>query len=173
MKTHKVSIGCFFIISTALVVFTFLSAGCTSEAPPKPAELPTDSVAGPVSKNVPSPTEMISGTAEVSGQVTPNKVNVTKRPACPKLDSQLNQVVASSDPTGMAASLGLRLNEGKVQVRLVLASNDASFLKEFGVEPGSQAGQEIQAFVPLDQLCEIANHEQVLAIRIPAQGIIP
>ena len=173
MKTHKVSFGHCFIISTALAVSMFLSAGCTSGVPSQPAELPTDAAAGPISQDMPSPTKMISGTAEVSSQASPNKVNVTKRPACPKLDSQLNQIVASTDPSGMAASLGLRVDESKVLVRLVLTSNEVSFLKEFGVEPGSQTGQEIQAFVPLDKLCAIADLEQVLAIRVPAKGILP
>jgi hypothetical protein len=122
---------------------------------------------------MPPTADMIVGTTDVSGQVIPNEIKGTKSPACPKLDSQLNQVVASSDPLKMAATLKLRLNEGKVQVRLVLASDDLSFLKEFGVEPGSQAGQEIQAFVPIDQLCKIADREEVLAIRIPAEGILP
>jgi hypothetical protein len=122
---------------------------------------------------MPPTADMIAGTTGVSGQVIPNKIKGSKSPTCPKLDSQLNQLVASSDPLKMAASLNLRLNEGKVQVRLLLVGDDPSFLKESGVELGSQAGQEIQAFVPIDQLCEISNLEEVLAIRIPAEGILP
>ena len=116
---------------------------------------------------------MISGTSEGPNQAISNEGNETKSPACPKLDSLLNQVVASPDPLSMAASLNLRVYEGKVQVSLLLGSDDPSFLKDFGVEPGSKVGQEIQAFIPIEQLCEISNLEKVVAIRVPAGAILP
>jgi hypothetical protein len=173
METQQKSVGRWIIISTALAVCLFVGAGCSSSQAAKPTTPPANPAERGISQNLPSTTQMISGTTTVSDQAPPRLGKTTKSPPCPKLDSLLNQVVASSDPLKMAASLNLRLREGKVQVLLVLASADPSFLEEFEVEPGSQAGQEIQAFVPLDRLCEIANLEQVLAIRIPAQGILP
>jgi len=177
MKTSKYSNGWRRFISTAFMLSIFLgaglTAGCSSRQVIQPTESPPNSQGQGIPQNVPSTAQMIAGTIEGSGQAIPNVGEGTKSPACPKLDSQLNQVVASADPLSTAASLNLRLKDGKVQVNLVLASEDASFLKDFGGEPGSQAGREIQAFVPIDQLCAIANLEQVLAIRIPAEAILP
>jgi len=122
---------------------------------------------------MPSTADMIAGESEVSSQATLDEGSLAKPTTCPKLDSALSQVAASSDPLETAKNLNLRVEQDKIQVSLLLAGDDPSFLKEFGIEPGSQAGQEIQAFVPINQLCEIAKMEEVITIRIPAEVMLP
>jgi hypothetical protein len=173
VKTQPQVVGRWIFIFTALVAFTLLSAGCSSSPALGPTQPSAYSPEAPLPQKVLSTAGLISGTTAVSGQAIPKTVLGTQSPACPKLDSQLNQLVASADPAAMAASLKLRLKDGKVQVRLLLGQDDPSFLTAYEVELGSQAGQAIQAFVPLDRLCQIANLEQVLAILVPAEGIIP
>lgn len=89
---------------------------------------------------------------------------------CPGLDSQLFQLTQADDPAQMIEQLGLRTKEGKVQVLLLLASEETSFLQDFGAEVGTQVGNEVQAFMPIDQLCPLANHDAVLAVRPAAQA---
>ena len=124
-------------------------------------------------QEMPSTADMISGTTEVSDQVTLDGTEGTKSQSCLKLDSALNQVVASSNPLETARNLNLRISEEKIQVSLLLAGDDPGFLEEYGVDTGSQSGQKIQAFVPVEKLCEISNLEEVIAIRIPAEVILP
>ncbi len=173
MISTKNRSGAWYIILTILTVAIFLSAGCSSRQASKPDDSPANLTTGAIAQNMPSTTEIIAGTTEVSGQANLNEVSATKSLACPKLDSQLNQLTASADPIAMATSLNLPIREGKVQVRLLLASDDLSFLEKYDVEPGSRAGQEIQAYVPISRLCEVSNLEQVLTIRISAQGVLP
>ena len=173
MKTKKHSSVWWGIFSTALAVSIFLVSGCSSRQANNPNQPPINLPGGAISQDVPSTAEIIAGTIPVSDQATLDEITGTKAPTCPKLDSQLNQLATSSDPLNTAASLNLNLEDGKVQVRLVLAGDDPSFLEEYGVEVGSQAGQEIQAFVPVDQLCKIAKLDEVLAIRVPSQAILP
>lgn len=76
----------------------------------------------------------------------------------------------ANDPALVAEHLGLRTKERKVQVLLLLASEETSFLQDFGAEVGTQVGNEVQAFMPIDQLCQLANHDTVLAVRPAAQA---
>lgn len=173
MKTKNHSSVWWGIFSTAFAVFIFLNSGCSPRQANTPNQPPTGLPGGAISQDLPSTAEIIAGTSPVSDLATLDGATGIKTPPCPKLDSQLNQVVTSSDPLSAAAGLNLRLNDGKVQVLLVLASDEASFLNDFGVEPGSQSGQELQVFIPVDQLCEIAKLNEVLAIRIPNEAILP
>ena len=131
----------------------------------------------------PSPTP--EGTFPVSGSpieiipITPGKQTDPASPPydkhgnCPGLDSQLYQLTQSADPISDALSKGLRVVDGKVQVLFDLASADSAFLSDYEVEIGSQSGNQVQGFAPLDRLCELANLPQVLAVRPPAAAIFP
>jgi hypothetical protein len=156
-----------------LVGLVLVSAGCGTPPAGEPAQ-PSPKPPEPAIPHKILPTAgLIAGTAAVSEQAVPNLSRTTQSSACPKLDSRLNQVSAAANPAAMAAALNLRLKDGKVQVRLLLGQADAGFLTSYGVELGSQSGQTIQAFVPLDRLCEIASLAQVVALQIPAQGNMP
>ena len=173
MKNQNQSGGWAWLIEIALVGAICLSAGCSSGQEVISQEPSTDMEENSISQNVPPTAGMIAGTTVVTGQVYPQEIRGTKSPGCLKLDSLLNQVVASPDPLGTAASLNLRMDEGGIQVNILMTGDDPSFLRDFGVEPGSQTAQEIQVYVPIDQLCDIANLDKVVAIRVPAEAILP
>jgi hypothetical protein len=91
---------------------------------------------------------------------------------CARLDGVLLSVMVASDPLEMARALRMQVQDDKILVMLVLDGVDASFLQEFGVEIGKQSGDQIQAFVPVARLCDLANDERVLAAYPPNQAII-
>ena len=55
-----------------------------------------------------------------------------------------------------------------MQVLLVLVSEDTRFLHDFRVDVDMQSGVQVQAYVPIERLCDLANTGDVLAIRLPA-----
>jgi hypothetical protein len=96
-----------------------------------------------------------------------------KQADCPNLDSQLFQLTQATAPLDLAQERQFRVKGDKIQVLLILADTDITFLQNFEVEPGTQMGAKIQVFAPIDQLCNLANTPQVLAIRPPARLFTP
>lgn len=115
--------------------------------------------------------QSFSTSSAVDPKINNNGVKISKNTDCPALDSQLYQLSQVDDPQKRADEMGLRTNAGSVQVLILLESEDSSFLSDFGVEAGSSSGLRLQAFVPFEQLCALANHAGVLAVRLPAQKI--
>jgi len=93
-----------------------------------------------------------------------------KQSDCPELDSSLFQITQTTDPLGEAEQLQFKIKEDKIQVLLILDGEETDFLQDFEVEIGAQSGEQVQAFVPIEQLCELANTDEVLAIRPSAQA---
>jgi len=85
--------------------------------------------------------------------------------SCPNLDSQLYQLTQSEDPISLAEQMGFKVRDDKVQVLFVLKNEDPDFLLDFDVELGTQSGNQVQGYVSVDLLCELANEDEVLAIR--------
>ena len=105
------------------------------------------------------------------GQVLPGSPKSIKQNECPDLESMLFQIAQAPDPLTLAQQLQLKVKEDKIQVVLILDSEDTSFLQNFEVEIGTQMGTQVQAFVPINQLCALANTAEVLAVRLPAQAV--
>lgn len=149
--------------SVAIVLAAALGLLVTAACIPLPSPI--------VGQEVPT---AVFDVAEVGMATGPNAATLPQRElrACPTLDSQLFQLTQAQDPLRAAESGGFRVKDGKVQVLLVLASEDNEFLKNFDVELGTQSASQVQAFVPIDQLCELANTDPVLAIRPAAQVIL-
>ena len=146
----------------AVTLFLFLMAGCS---PPAVAPLEQDAPATPALDTLEED--------KIDQGISPDKLPADKASECPDLDSQLRQLIQAPDPLALARQLGLKVQDDKVQVLLTLADEDTKFLQEFGIEPGTQSGVQVQAFVPVDQLCDLANTAEVLAIRPSAQAITP
>lgn len=91
---------------------------------------------------------------------------------CPGLDNRLFQLSQAAEPLKLAEQWQLKLKDGKVQVLLILADEEVTFLQNFDVEPGTQAGAKMQVFAPIPRLCDLANSPHVLAIRLPTQVFI-
>jgi hypothetical protein len=146
------------VISLPAVVLCLLLAACAP--PPSPIiEQGASTVEFEVSEGRPE-------TAISPGAIPPREPR-----SCPDLDSQLFQLTQADDPPRAAEQLGFRVQDGKVQVLLVLASEDSAFLGDYGVEIGTQSDNQVQAFAPIDLLCELADTDPVLAIRPLAQAV--
>jgi hypothetical protein len=61
----------------------------------------------------------------------------------------------------------------RVQVVLVLHTGDSAFLEPLGIVTGGQAGLEVQAYVPITQLCELAARPEIAAVRAPDIPLTP
>jgi len=154
----------------ALILPLILTGACSTQRPsPSPSSGQTSGQT--FEQDVP-PTSQFD-TVEVEGieQISPGDIQRPKQDDCPNLESVLFQVERASDPLELAKQWQLRVKEDKIQVLIILDQEDASFLRAFDVEIGTQFGTRVQAFVPIGQLCDLANTDHVLAVRRPAQAV--
>lgn len=98
---------------------------------------------------------------------------VEKKMECSALESQLYQLTQMEEGLTMAEKLGFRVSNQKIQVLIILNETETSFLAQYQVEIGTQSGNQVQAFVPLDQLCPLAALDAVQAIRVSQQATMP
>lgn len=110
----------------------------------------------------------IESTLDHSVDLTPGEKNED----CPELDSKLYELFLMDDPTSRAEQLGFRVVEGKVQVLLVLAAEDTAIPEGFDLDVGTRAGDQVQVFAPFKILCDLANTEEVIAIRQPMTPVL-
>jgi hypothetical protein len=162
-----ITIACLYAF--AAILFTGCNAGSTS-APTSATTSPSEQS---ISLDMPPTGEIISGTTKVNAQATPGEIELTKSLACPKLDSQLNQLLTAEDPLVTARQLNLPIQDQRIQVVIVTKSQDTAFLQEYNVEIVRKSGCELQAFINPYYLCELSNRDEVLAIRLPAAGVAP
>jgi hypothetical protein len=110
-----------------------------------------------------------TGKAEGSGSLE------TKNPPdpqnCPGVESGLLQILQSENPIEAAEGRGYPTKDGKLQILLVLEKDDLEFLDSWDVEVGSGVGEQVQIFGRPGVICEIAHHENVLAVRLPQLGL--
>jgi hypothetical protein len=104
--------------------------------------------------------------------IDPDQIPTRAESDCPGLESQLYQVAQAKDPLKMAEQIGLILKDEKVQVLFVLEDEETDFLLAYDVELGTQSGNQVQGYAPIERLCELTNLEAVLAIRRPAQPVL-
>jgi hypothetical protein len=107
-----------------------------------------------------------------SGNLQPEHASKNGKSPCPRLQSMLLHMSQTDNPLQLAEQAGLTVRGNKIQVILMLTDpNETEFLKAFDVEIGQKEGCRIQAFVPVDRLCELANADQVMAVRSPAKAL--
>jgi hypothetical protein len=169
MGTSKSQIIRAFSLWAALVMLMVLTVACNARLTPSPAA--SGQAGGQMlEQNAPSTPEFDTMEVEPDRQISPGDLAPREQSDCPDLDSLLFQITQAPDPIGLAEQLPVRIREDKVQVLLLLDREDTGFLRDFGVEIGTQSGTQVQAFVPVSQLCDLANTDEVLAIRLPAQA---
>jgi hypothetical protein len=110
-------------------------------------------------------------TAEVDGSLDIESMPERKPAACPELDSALYQLSQDDNPMQVAEQLQISTKDDKIQVMLVLADAETEIPVDFGVEAGTQVENEVQAFVPVDQLCDLANTDAIIGIRMALQAM--
>ncbi len=150
----------FWLTLTALVT---LATACS----PAPEQAP----GGLLEQNAP-PTPELESIEVKTDQISPQDLGQQALKGCPGVESQLGQIIQAPNPLETAKQLGVRTQGDKVQVLLVLNSDDTKFLQDFEAEVGTQSGTPVQAFVPLSRLCELASTDNVLAIRLPSQAVV-
>lgn len=132
---------------------------------------------GPAAPNPPQAApETTPGAAITTGSPLPMSLGDTtprpKRDDCPRLESVLATVARDPDPQAMARQLRMPLDESqRIQVLITLAGDAAADFHAYGAVVTKQSGSLAQAFVPIDQLCPLANDPTVLMVRSanPAQ----
>ena len=160
------------IVWLAVAALVVLSPACSPASKPATEPAPKQEPAGGLLQDAP-PTQELEVVDVNSDQMPPLDPTKWTAKDCPNLQSQLQQVIQSSNPVETAKLLGLRVQEDRVLVLVVLKDEDARFLEDFDIEPGKLSGTQVQAFVPFSRLCELANTDNVIAIRLPDQAVGP
>jgi hypothetical protein len=102
--------------------------------------------------------------------IEPDPIRGSAAELCPGLHSPLTQIIESEHPVREAQALGLSVHQDQVQVTLVLKTQDSGFLKSAGFAVDKQAGRQVQAFVPVSRLCELATDKRILAVYPASQA---
>lgn len=131
----------------------------------------TSQATNPMNPEPPAPIQLSTEKVEMNTHL--DNLSFDKQTACKGLDSQLYSITQSLDPLNEAKQKGLKVMNGKVQVIFILSDSDAAFLLDYGVELGSQVADQVQAYAPIERLCELSNLEKVLAIQSPARVNLP
>jgi len=153
-----------------VVLLTFMTACSAQPVSSPPAVSPQTPVKG-MEQDAPPTPEFDTTEVEPDSQLSPGDLEPSEQSTCPDLDSMLFQITQAPDSLDLAEQLQLKVKEDKILVLLILDGEDLDFLQDYGVEVGKQVGTQVQAFVPIDQLCDLANTTEVLSIRPPAQAV--
>jgi len=146
------------------------------EAPPS---YPFHTPSNPPSELPGTGIEMVQPTATfVVAQVDTQTVLLTPlsgRSTCLLLESRLYDLTVAEDPATFAQTAGLFYENGATRVVIQLAAPDAesTFLADYGAEVESSTPALIQARVPLEMLCPLADDDRVQSIRIPQSIVMP
>ena len=119
-----------------------------------------------------SPRDGITSTSVVISEDVQIEGEGQKNEVCPQLDSILYELYMMKDPVPTAEQRGFRLKDGKVFVLLVLADEETQIPEGFDLDVGTRSGDQVQVFVPFTQLCDLANTDEVIAIRQPMEPIL-
>lgn len=123
--------------------------------------------------------EMVQPTATFAvAQVDTQTVLLTplsRRSTCLLLESRLYDLTVAEDPATFAQTAGLFYENGATRVVIQLAAPDAesAFLADYGAEVERYTSALIQARVPLEMLCPLADDDRVQSIRTPHGVVIP
>ena len=158
----------FWLSWAALAVLT----ACSQASEPTTEPVTKQEQQGDLLQNVP-PTQKLESVEVDSDQMPPLDLNKWTAEGCPKIESQLGQIIQGPNPLETAKQLGIRVQGSKVQVLVILKDEETTFLKDFDVKVGKQSGTQVQAFAPLSRLCELAGTDKVVAIRLPSQAVGP
>lgn len=163
------------VLCGVFVLVAVLSLPACSHMTAQPLSAAQHTANAPLLTPAPGAAQPLAASALPTLSINPNApvAPVPERDTrCPRLESALYALAQAPDPLAEAHKLGLRVQEDRLQVLVVLAGEESSFLSDFNALPGSRQGQDLQAFVPPAQLCALSNHPQVLAVRLPA-SILP
>ena len=148
-----------------LLCLTAFFGACVSV--PSPADRPNA-----VQQNAPPTPELSTIQIPADKLGAPAAAAPALQSDCPGLDSALAQVAASPDPLEQARQSLMTVQDGRIQVVLVLSQEDTAFLQDHEVEIGTRSGTQVQAFVLPGRLCDLAKTDEVLTISPAAQAVL-
>lgn len=88
-------------------------------------------------------------------------------PDCPRLSSELRELLAAPDAAVFAVQRGLYYQQGRVRVEITLADVPENVAEVYGLETEASYRTMLQALAPLATLCDLANDPRVVAVRAP------
>ena len=156
----------------ALAALAMLIVACSQASEPTTEPAPRQEPAGGLLQDAP-PTKQLEAVELDIGRAPSLDTKMQTAKDCPKVKSPLSQIIQGPNPLETAKQLGFRVQGDRIQVLVVLKDEDSRFLEDYDVEVGKQSGTQVQAFVPLPRLCELADSDNVLAIRLPDQAVGP
>lgn len=161
-----------FRLACCLALAALATLACSQANDPASEPIPKQEPAGGLLQDEPHTQQLETIEVDID-KAPPLDLDKFKAAGCPKVESPLGQIVQSPNPLETAKQLGARIQEAKIQVLVVLKDENSGFLEAYDVEVGKQSGTQVQAFVPLSRLCELASSDSVLAIRLPNQAVGP
>ena len=169
MKTYTYNKRPLCLLGLTLAVLALLAAACSPARAPSSTTAPEQAPGGLLPQDAP-PTP--SGkTIKVPDQAALPTIERASQENCPGVDSQLYQITQAPDPKEAARQSMVEFKDNRIQVLLILADQEMAFLEDYDVQTGSQYGDRVQAFVPVDRLCELASTDRVLSILRLHKGI--
>jgi len=113
--------------------------------------------------NLPATSQPPAATPTPLSPVLPTPIPASTSEPCPTLDPLLRQLSQSDDPHSLIGVNNLILTPDGLFVRLTLTHPDADLTAYDLVSPHPQ-DTHWDAYVPLDQLCPLANEPTVVAV---------
>ncbi len=111
-------------------------------------------------------------------QVDTDTVSITpppRRSECYHLESRLYDLTVAENPVELARTTGLFYEDGatRVVIQLTASGADVAFLAGYGAEVETQTQSLVQARVPLEKLCSLADDLRVKFVRVPQDAVAP
>jgi len=114
---------------------------------------------------------------QASGEIGPGSTAPKSVAPASPLDPSLAAVLAAGDPLGAAGARGMVVRDGRIQVHVAVAQDDAAAMSEWLAARGarfvSHAGSLVQADVTPETLRLLAGRAGVLAVRRPSYAPRP
>lgn len=99
-----------------------------------------------------------------------NYTNINKIDKHPKIESVLYQLAQSQSPNEFANAHGIHLDDGKVRVTIELKNETDQIAAEFNVTTISADNNFVRAFVPINELINLADEPYIVFIRTPLES---
>ena len=89
---------------------------------------------------------------------------------CPRLDSQLAQLVAAADRAQFASGAAIDVNASGARVLIELAQG-ADVPPNHAISVEARQDRVIQARVPIDDLCPLSREPTVVSVTVPTRFV--
>ena len=106
--------------------------------------------------------------ADDSREVLPPLPPRSSQESCPRLGSDLRQLLNADDPTAFAAQHGLFFDGERVRVEVDFAAPAEDIPAKYDLIVEASYRQRLQALAPLSHLCPLSDEPSVIEVRSPS-----